>query len=245
MCTVSFIQTENKVIITSNRDEKIVRPSAFPPKKMMSTADGAIYYPVDAQAGGTWFITNSKGDTGVLLNGAYQKHQPQPSYKQSRGSILPALFSEENPWEALTKFNFNGIENCTLVLYIDEQLKECIWDGKDLKITKLDENERYIWSSVTLYNEAMIAERKQWFEEFNNANPYPSQQDIINFHTHTGKGNNHYRLKMNRDNAMLTVSITSAAISEEETLLQYIDCLKDNHTTHRIKNKLNKLIGHE
>ncbi len=245
MCTVSFIPTENKVIITSNRDEKIVRPSAFPPKKMMSTSDGAIYYPVDAQAGGTWFIANNKGDVGVLLNGAHQKHKPQPSYKQSRGSILPALFSEENPWEALAKFNFNGIENCTLVLYIDEQLKECIWDANELRITKLDENERYIWSSVTLYNEAMIAERKQWFKDFISTNPYPSQQEIINFHTNTGKENNHYGLKMNRDNAMLTVSITSAAIDEEETLLQYIDCLKDNHTTHRIENKLNTLISHE
>ena len=119
MCTVSFIPTGNKVIITSNRDEKIVRPAAFPPKKMMCTADGAIYYPVDAQAGGTWFIANNKGDVGVLLNGAYQKHQPKPSYKQSRGSILPALFSEENTWHALKKFDFNVIENCTLVLYID------------------------------------------------------------------------------------------------------------------------------
>ena len=238
MCTVSFIPSGNKVIITSNRDEKIVRPAALPPEKMMSTADGAIYYPVDAQAGGTWFIANTNGDVGVLLNGAYKKHQPQSSYRQSRGSILPALFNVENPWDAMYSFNFNGIENCTLVLYISGRLRECIWDGNELAITSLNERERYIWSSVTLYNEAMIAERKQWFSAFINNNPNPTQQEIIDFHTHTGNGNNHYGLKMNRDNTMLTVSITSASIGKKNTQLEYVDCLNDLRTTNRLPIKL-------
>ena len=238
MCTVSFIPVGNKVIITSNRDEKIVRPAALPPKKMVTTADGALYFPVDAKAGGTWFITNNKGDVGVLLNGAYQKHIPQPKYRQSRGSILPTLFSYDNPIHALKEFDFSGIENCTLVLYVDGQLNECIWDGITANITQLDVTERYIWSSVTLYDDSMINERRQWFGEFINQNLYPSQQEIINFHTNTGKGNNHYGLKMNRDNLMLTVSITSAEVTEDNTLLEYIDCLTNSHTFYSIEHQL-------
>ncbi len=245
MCTVSFIPVGNKVIITSNRDEKIVRPAALPPKKIMTTADGALYFPVDAKAGGTWFITNNKGDIGVLLNGAYQKHIPQPSYRLSRGSILPTLFSYDNPIHALREFNFIGIENCTLVLYVDGQLHECIWDGTTANITQLDVTERYIWSSVTLYDTTMINERRQWFGEFINQNLYPSQQEIIHFHTNTGKGNNHYGLKMNRDNLMLTVSITSAEVREYDTVLDYIDCLTNSHTLYSIEHQLATSSTHE
>ena len=60
MCTVSFYRDNSKVIITSNRDEHINRPSAISLKK---TSYGAktVYYPKDPQAGGTWFVVNSIG----------------------------------------------------------------------------------------------------------------------------------------------------------------------------------------
>ena len=149
------------------------------------------------------------------------------------------------PYIFLRYFEFDGIENCTLILFVDGQLHECIWDGKEINVTRLDESKRYIWSSVTLYDDAMIMERKQWFEEFITTNPSPSQQHIIDFQTNTGKGNDLYGLKMNRGNLMLTVSITSAEITEENTLLQYIDCLKNGHTIHNIQNALNETITND
>ena len=237
MCTVSFVPVGNKTIITSNRDEKIVRPAALLPQKI-ETSNGLLYYPVDAKAGGTWFIANDRGDVGVLLNGAYEKHVPKESYRQSRGSILPALFTADNPLDTLDDFNFEGIENCTLVLFVDGELNECIWDGTNATLTKLDETKRYIWSSVTLYNQEMIAARRQWFKEFITENPNPTQEEMIHFHTNTGKGNDLFGLKMNRDNAMLTVSITSIAVDEEASQLEYIDCLHDKNTFHTIENKV-------
>ena len=227
----------NKTIITSNRDEKIIRPAALLPQKI-ETRNGVLYYPVDAKAGGTWFITNDKGDVGVLLNGAYEKHIPKESYRLSRGSILPALFTAENPLDALDSFDFEGIENCTLVLFVDGFLNECVWDGTNLTITKLDEKKRYIWSSVTLYNTEMIAARKQWFKEFNTSNPNPSQEEMIHFHTNSGTGNDEFGLKMNRGNEMLTVSITSVLVSEESTRLKYFDVLNDVSTHHTIENTI-------
>ncbi|MFP5042519.1 NRDE family protein [Parasediminibacterium sp. JCM 36343] len=225
MCTVSYIPGGKQVIITSNRDEKTVRPPAIPPQKF-ETAFGSIVYPIDAKAGGTWFVVNEKGDTGVLLNGAFEKHIPKPSYRASRGSILPKLFNSGNILEALHGFDFTGIENCTLVLFIEGKLYECVWDGRDARINRLKENQAYIWSSVTLYDEVMIAARKAWFQKFLNANPYPTQAAVIDFHTHTGKGNSQYGLQMNRGNQMLTVSITSVAISENEAQLLYNDCMQ-------------------
>jgi hypothetical protein len=32
MCTVSFVKSVDKIIITSNRDEAVMRPSAMPPQ---------------------------------------------------------------------------------------------------------------------------------------------------------------------------------------------------------------------
>ena len=237
MCTVSFVPVGDKTIVTSNRDEKIIRPAALLPQKI-ETSNGLLFYPVDAKAGGTWFIANDRGDVGVLLNGAYQKHVTKERYRKSRGSILPALFTADNILEALDDFDFVGIENCTLVLFVDGELTECIWDGENATLTKLDETGRYIWSSVTLYNEEMIAARREWFKEFITENSNPSQEEMIHFHTNTGKGNDEYGLKMNRDNAILTVSITSIAVSEEASQLKYIDCLQDLNTIHTIENKV-------
>jgi hypothetical protein len=121
---------------------------------------------------------------------------------------------------------------------VDGELNECIWDGTNATLTKLDETQRYIWSSVTLYDTEMIAARRQWFEAFITENPNPTQKEMIHFHTNTGKGNDVFGLKMNRDNTMLTVSITSIAVLEESSQLQYIDCLQDLNTIHAIENKV-------
>ena len=227
----------NTTIITSNRDEKRLRPVALLPQRV-KTSNGVLYYPVDAKAGGTWFIVNDKGDVGVLLNGAYEKHLPKESYRQSRGTILPALFSADNILYALSHFDFKEIENCTLVLYVDGKLYECIWDGETSNITKLDETQKHIWSSVTLYNSEMIADRKHWFNEFNRTNTATTQEEFIHFHTNTGKGNDVYGLKINRDNTMLTVSITSVAITEERSILQYKDCLHEKQFAQVIDNNI-------
>ena len=227
----------DKIIITSNRDEKMIRPAAIPPKKT-EKGSNFLYYPVDAKAGGTWFITNDKGDVGVLLNGAYEKHLPKERYRQSRGSILPALFAAENLLDALGNFDFDSIENCTLILFADGKLSECIWDGTNVTLKKLDETKQYIWSSVTLYNTEMIAARRHWFKAFISANPNPSLEEMIHFHTNTGKGNDEFGLKMNRNNEMLTVSITSVSVLEESTTLKYFDVLNDVSTHHIIANSI-------
>ena len=65
MCTVSFVSSKDKIIITSNRDEKIVRPSAIPPQNYILNGKNIIY-PKDPKAGGTWFVVDEKGTVLVL-----------------------------------------------------------------------------------------------------------------------------------------------------------------------------------
>ena len=67
MCTVSFVNSNQKIIITSNRDEQIVRPSIEPKNYLIN--DKNIFFPKDTKAGGTWYAIDEEANILVLLNG--------------------------------------------------------------------------------------------------------------------------------------------------------------------------------
>jgi hypothetical protein len=225
MCTVSFVPYHKGIIITSNRDEKIVREPASLPQQFKH-GNHQLFFPVDGKANGTWFIVRDDASVGVLLNGAFEKHQPKTNYKASRGSILPTIFKEQNPVHALEQFDLNGIENFTLLIYHNEQLHEYKWNGKELFTVKLNEQLPQIYSSVTLYNVAMIQQREAWFDEWLLECPNPTQQQAIHFHSSAGKGNKDFGLQMNRNNHMQTVSITSVCIKQQAAILIYKDFIQ-------------------
>ena len=125
MCTVTFIPLKNGIILTSNRDEHISRGLAQYPEFYLSN-NKKLVFPKDSKAGGTWFISNEHGDTGILLNGAFKKHISTPPYRKSRGHILPDIFQSDSPLEALNHYNLKGIENFTIILWEEEKLREII-----------------------------------------------------------------------------------------------------------------------
>lgn len=239
MCTVSFVPTKTGVIITSNRDEKSLRQTALPPQQFNET-NHQLYYPVDANSNGTWFIVGNSGTVGVLLNGAFEPHVVKEKYRVSRGVILPTVFKQNNVVEALTSFNFTGVENCTILIYQHKKLFEFKWNGEALFMKELNPHVPHIYSSVTLYNAAMIAERVQWFNQWLLQNNQPTQSDAIQFHTSAGKGNTDFGLQMNRNDLMLTVSVTSVFINENEVSLFYKDCVHQQETVQHIL--LNSLV---
>ncbi len=88
MCTVTFIPVNDRYYITSNRDEKRIRSQAIFPQ--VHTENGnKIIYPQDADAGGSWIAMHGNGNAAVLLNGAFEKHEPDPPYKKKPGNHLP------------------------------------------------------------------------------------------------------------------------------------------------------------
>jgi hypothetical protein len=94
----------------------------------------------------------------------------------------------------------------------------------------MDEATEHIWSSVTLYDDSMIAERKEWFRQHIEVHSFNRQKDAIDFHSNTYKGNKEYGLQINRDNIYLTVSITSIEISKSHSLLYYFDFLQNTES---------------
>ncbi|MBI2284494.1 MAG: NRDE family protein [Bacteroidetes bacterium] len=226
MCTVTYIPTKNGVILTSNRDEHISRGIAFYPE-FYQVNNRKLVFPKDSKAGGTWFISNEFGDTGILLNGAIEKHKPMLSYRKSRGLVLPDIFQSDSPLTALKNYNCNGIENFTIILWEQCVLREIQWDGEKLIMKLLDRGQAHIWSSVTLYNKLMIAERHNWFNNWLQQNPDMTQKNVLDFHGNTHAANKEYGLLISRKNRISTTSITSLCIEQKKVQFRHKDLLQD------------------
>ena len=225
MCTVSFYKDNSKVIITSNRDEHINRPSAIPPEKMIF-GEKIMYYPKDPKAGGTWFVVNHKGNVYVLLNGAEQKHTPNPPYRKSRGLILLDIINSNNILNGWNLINLSNIEPFTIIAFFDDQLFQIRWNGMEKSLNQLGTNKSYIWSSATLYSEAVISMRESWFSEFLNHNKEGiCSNDLISFHSITQKNDKLNGLVINRDNSMLTKNITQCEITKDSFTLKHLDLI--------------------
>ncbi|HRH03810.1 MAG TPA: NRDE family protein [Bacteroidia bacterium] len=227
MCTVTYYKSENKTIVTSNRDEHISRPAALFPA-LHSYQNKAVYFPQDPLAQGTWFAVDTLGRTFVLLNGADKKHQHQPPYKRSRGLILLDLLSAEVLAEAWEQINLNKIEPFTLITIAGDELLQLRWDEKEKSLIQLDTAIPRIWSSATLYEEIAIENRKIWFKEFLESTPETiDSQGLLNFHTGTQIKDKVNGLIINRNQQLLTKNITQCVIEQDRFTLTHMDLLQN------------------
>ena len=224
MCTVSFIYDSEKAIITSNRDENIIRPGAIPPENYFSNGKNVIY-PKDPKAGGTWFAVDSDGTVLVLLNGGAIKHKGIFTYRKSRGLIVLDIIYSKSPKDFWHQINLQNIEPFTLILYQQKKLYELIWDGFIKGTTLLDETENHIWSSVTLYPPEIRKKRTEWFVNFLKNRNAVSASEVIDFHNHTEKHDSENGLIINRENSMKTLSITQVIIEKNKGIVKYHDLI--------------------
>jgi len=226
MCTVSFVATSDKIIITSNRDEQIVRPNAVSPKLYSSNGFNLIY-PKDSKAGGTWFVASESGTILVLLNGAKEKHQVQPPYRKSRGLVVLDIISCFSPKDFWNEIDLDNIEPFTLVLFQNNLLFQLRWNGTEKETISLDTNQKYIWSSSTLYPAAIHEERSKWFYTFIDQIDEISESKMYDFHSNTEKQNIENGLVINRNDALKTLSITQAVLENKKVTVQHYDLISN------------------
>jgi hypothetical protein len=224
MCTVSFVTANDKIIITSNRDEQTVRPSAIPPK-IYSVNGQHLIFPKDPKAGGTWFVANENGTILVLLNGANEKHQVQLSYRKSRGLIVLEIISSISPKDFWTEIDLDTIEPFTLVLLQNNALFQLRWNGKEKETTPLEINQNHIWSSSTLYPLEVREQRSNWFHTFMAQNSEISESKMHDFHRYTEEGNDENGLVINRNDEMKTLSITQAVLEKNKVSILHYDLI--------------------
>jgi uncharacterized protein with NRDE domain len=231
MCTVSFVCSHDKVIITSNRDEKVIRPSAIPPKNY--TINGRhIFFPKDTKAGGTWFAVTADGTVLVLLNGADEKHDVQLSYRKSRGLIVLEIISSASSKDFWNDINLENIEPFTLVLFQANELFQLRWNGMEKELIPLNAKKNHIWSSSTLYAKEIRENRSEWFSSFLASNLEISEKEMLHFHQYTETENQENGLVINRNNEMKTISITQSVIEKNKVTLLHSDLIaKENFTT--------------
>lgn len=222
MCTITFIPSGNTVIITSNRDEKYSRPQAIEPEAYQFLG-GTIYYPKDTQAGGTWFAVHENGNVVVLMNGAFANHSFTPPYKYSRGLVVLKLIQQKRPFEEFKLIDLMQIEPFTVIIWEEEKLYECRWDGNKKHLRSLNVLQPYIWSSATLYSNEAIQKRQEWFSDWLIQNSNPEQEGILKFHQFTGDDDVRNTILMNRDNEYCTVSIISIVLHDSFGGINYFD----------------------
>jgi hypothetical protein len=231
MCTVTFIQSGKQIFLTSNRDEKHWRAAASTPEAYPGQS-GNIIFPKDGDAGGTWFAVHENGKAVVFLNGGFIRHTPRPPYRKSRGLILLDLMDHESPIQSFRSILLGNIEPFTAVIWDDQRLYECRWDGTEKHELSLAPDVPHIWSSVTLYDQDVIIKRRNWFIKWLEKHPHPTQEQILDFHQFTGDGDQYNDLMMNRDGQVFTVSVTSAGIGNGKVTFEYVD-VKERKTTKR------------
>jgi Transport and Golgi organisation 2 len=229
MCTVTYIPSKEGFFLTSNRDEKIARKRAAAPA--LHLHDGiAMLYPRDGAAGGTWIAVTQNGNAAVLLNGAFEKHISSPPYQKSRGLVFLEIMISKEPYLHFLQIFLDNIEPFTLVLSCNNNLYECVWDGSIKHHRPLNKQLPQIWSSTTLYEDAVIQKRQQWFTGWLKGNARPSQNDILQFHQFTGDGDVQNDLLMNRDNILRTVSITGIECTASKAVVKHYDLFNTAET---------------
>lgn len=230
MCTVTYVCSNNKIIITSNRDEQVLRP-ATPPKNYLVNNKN-IVFPKDPKAGGTWYAIDEDANVIVLLNGASEKHEWNPPYRRSRGLILLDIIGSESPLNTWDTIDLIGIEPFTLVFYQTKKLYQLQWNGNEKEIVALNEKKHYIWSSSTLYSKAIREKRREWFRHFTETKPEITEEELFHFHRYTEEGNDENGLVINRNEKLQTLSITQTVIEKNKVVMIHHDLINKNKSDH-------------
>jgi Transport and Golgi organisation 2 len=225
MCTVSFVHSNGRTIITSNRDEQVIRLAIEPQKYAVNNKN--LIFPKDPKAGGTWFVADENDSVLVLLNGAEEKHIRKSNYKKSRGLIVLEMMSNKSVIDFWNEINLENIEPFTLVLFQENKLYQLRWNEIEKSRLDLDINKTHIWSSSTLYSSEIQEKRSKWFHDFLENKISISENDMLDFHLNTENENLEYGLKINRNDYLQTLSITQFVIENEVSSMRYFDLIKN------------------
>ncbi|MDK2773184.1 MAG: NRDE family protein [Flavobacterium sp.] len=220
MCTVTFVPTKKGCILTSNRDETILRGQAIEPNEYIGN-NKKLVYPRDPKANGTW-IVHDYLNCAILLNGAEEKHHHRNDYRKSRGLILLDIFDSEDVLKEWDAIDLDNIEPFTVVLFYQQELFQLRWNETEKTKIKLSTEENNIWSSSTLYSKEIREHRQQMFKNHLENSNYTADE-ILNFHQFKDEEDSNNTIVIKRDEHLKTVSITQFNIENNKIKLNYID----------------------
>ena len=132
MCTLTFVPTKDGYVVGMNRDEKLTRAQAIPPKRFGFPAATALFPREDS--GGTWIGCNGHGNLLALLNWNDVKSRFDGKNLQSRGALIPELIGGNDLADTRARFarlDLGGVSPFRLIgAFLRESLiVEWSWDG--------------------------------------------------------------------------------------------------------------------
>lgn len=233
MCIVTYFPTQEGFFLTTNRDEKNTRQTAYP--KAYKHQQHNLIYPKDCEKGGSWVaIHTTHKKMACLLNA--KGDQPNHHEKISRGKIPISLLLDE---KTLSKRELlKKVSPFTLIYiqYFDEiRVQEYNWDGKNLNIALVDEKKSHLWASNTLYSADEKSRLTKRFEK--NVEKFISPNDVVDFHNKNAQPL-HNPIFLKKDRQLQTLSITSLQVTKKDEIISYTDLLKKS--TREIKILINK-----
>lgn len=221
MCTVTYIPVQDRILLTSNRDESPLRHSPG-----LTTLEDAVldhvHFPLDPSSGGSWIAVSHSGRIACLLNGAFEAFIPDPPYRMSRGQVVMDAVRHPQTESYLHHVDLDGVAPFTLVILDMHTLIELVWDEREKHIRYPDTSIPSIWSSATLYPPEVRKWRSDFFAEWTTQHPAPTRDDIIAFHqTKRGDGQNDFI--MNRQDIVKTLSVTNVELTHTSTSIWHLD----------------------
>ena len=241
MCTVTYIPTKNnEFIFTSNRDEAPKRSASE--IVQLEQNEKTLLFPQDAIAKGTWIAISNSNQLVCILNGAFVKHERNIPYRMSRGIMALDFFNYKNALDFFEKFDFQGLESFTMIIFDDGTLYEFRWDESQKHIKKLDTSEKYIWSSCTLYTPEWQAKRQEWFATWQKENTTVNQNTILDFHKNGGEGHPNFDIIMKWKNIVRTTSITSIFNQKNKMEMRFEDLSNGTIINQELKTNSNRRI---
>jgi hypothetical protein len=217
MCTLTYLPVGDKIIITQSRDESPVREAIKPAVYHYKNCE--LSFPKDVQSQGSWMVSNQYDRVSSLLNGGLEKHVRKTPYAKSRGLVHLDLYTYSSIQEFAQEYDLQGIEPFTLVAVEQggKSLYQLVWTGQVIYLKQIDPSQPMIWSSTTLYDEASRKLRAQWFEDYLLHKVYSAEQ-MIHFHTHTHTDDESINIWMNRNEKVMTTSITQCIIEKNSVI---------------------------
>ncbi|MEE1674673.1 NRDE family protein [Agarivorans aestuarii] len=217
MCTVSVLKLGQQTVVTMNRDEARHRHEAG--IKQQTHGDTQLLYPVDGQAGGTWFGFNNHGLVLALLN-RYQ--DPQHSGAPSRGKIIPqalALGSYQAVEQHLAEQNYQHFNPFDLLLVSAKHCQHFSWSGKHLSQQPLNDKAIQL-SSSALNTQQVLASRKLRFQQWLAQQPSSAERVLSDIHLQQCQENRSHSVLMDRDEAH-SKSICQVRLSSQHSEFDY------------------------
>src|SRR5262245_28505359 len=105
MCTVSIVQSGQRLLLTMNRDDAPARKEAGPTARQLG---GSVFSaPTDLAANGTWIGVNAYGLAACLLN----RYDPAPAGIVSRGLVVLDVMNAVDLASAIGRLNGLPLQN--------------------------------------------------------------------------------------------------------------------------------------